>query len=128
MRIIGIDFGERHIGIAVADDRVPVAVPVTVIDASDDPVEDIARAVEEQQAGAVVMGLPLSLSGAEGLQAAHIREVAGRLSERISVPVHFQDERLTTAQAGRSRGPRSRQDAIAASILLQAYLDGQARR
>jgi putative Holliday junction resolvase len=66
----------------------------------------------------------LSLSGAEGPQAQRIREVAQELSRRIATPIDFQDERLTTAQAERVHGGKgSQKDAIAASILLQAYLD-----
>jgi putative Holliday junction resolvase len=124
MRIIGIDFGERHIGLATADDRVPVAVPLATIDAAGDPVARIEEAVLEQGAQAVVFGLPLSLSGAEGPQARRVREIADSLATRIDIPIEFQDERLTSAQAERAKGGKgARKDAIAASILLQAYLD-----
>ena len=124
MRIIGIDFGERRIGVAAADDRVPIALPIETIDATQDPVAQIERVVQEQRAEAIIFGLPLSLSGAEGPQAQRIREVARELSERIATPIDFQDERLTTAQAERVHGGKnSQKDAIAASIILQAYLD-----
>jgi len=123
MRIIGIDFGERHIGLATADDRLPIAVPLETIRATGDPVGDIARAVEEQGAGTVVFGLPLTLTGAEGPQAQRVREVAAALAERTTATIDFHDERLTSAQAERVPGGKGRRDAIAASILLQAYLD-----
>jgi putative Holliday junction resolvase len=124
MRVIGIDFGERHIGLATADDRVPVAVPLATVDAGGDPVARIEEAVREQGAEVIVFGLPLSMSGAEGPQAQRVREIAGLLAERIAIPIDFQDERLTSAQAERTAsGKGARKDAIAASILLQAYLD-----
>lgn len=123
MRIIGIDYGEKRIGVAAADDRVPIALPIETIDATQDPVAQLQRVVQEQRAEAIIFGLPLSLSGAEGPQAQRIREVARELSERITTPIDFQDERLTTAQASRVQGKNPQKDAIAASILLQAYLD-----
>lgn len=124
MRMIGIDFGERHIGLATADDRVPIAVPLATVDAAGDPVTRIEEAVREQGAQAVIFGLPLSLSGAEGPQAQRVREIAAALAARVDIPIEFQDERLTSAQAERAKGPKgARRDAIAASILLQAYLD-----
>lgn len=130
MRIIGIDFGERRIGVAAADDRTRIAVPVETVDVGADPAAEIARIAAEQQADEIVVGLPLSLTGAEGPQARRVREVIGALESLVSIPVRVQDERLTTAQAGRAsaagrgkRRGRENRDAIAASILLQAYLD-----
>jgi putative Holliday junction resolvase len=124
MRILAVDFGERHIGLATADDRVPIAVPLETVDATDDPVGRLERAVNEEHADLVVFGLPLSISGAEGSQALRTREIAEALAERITVPIEFEDERFTSAQA-ESVGARrkSRKDAIAASIFLQSYMD-----
>jgi putative Holliday junction resolvase len=125
MKIIGIDFGEKHIGLATADDRLPIAVPLETISATNDPVGDIAKAVEVQGAEAIVFGLPLSLTGAEGPQAQRVREVAAALAERTTATIDFHDERLTSAQADRMPGGKGRRDAIAASILLQGYLDSR---
>jgi putative Holliday junction resolvase len=136
MRIIGIDYGERRIGVAAADDRLRIAIPVTTISVGADPVDDLVYIVRDQRADELVVGLPLSLSGAEGPQAQHVREVVAELSTRVSIPIHLQDERLTTRQAERAT-PRKKQgvsrakagspgrDAVAAAILLQAYIDGQ---
>ena len=137
MRIIGIDFGERRIGVAAADDRTRIAIPLDTVDAGVDPVAEIARVLAEQNADEVVIGLPLSLSGAEGPQAERVREAIAQLEQRISIPIRTYDERLTTTQAsrvpvasGRSSGKRKgrahdNSDSIAASILLQAYLDSK---
>lgn len=129
MRIIGIDLGDRRIGVAAADDRTNVAIPVDTVDAGKDQVEAVARLVADQQAGEVVIGLPLSMSGAIGPQAEKVLEVVEALREKLAVPVHTWDERLTTVQAGRSGakrggGPASR-DAAAAAVLLQAFLDSR---
>lgn len=129
MRIIGIDLGERRIGVAAADDRTNVAIPVDTADAGKDQVEAVARIAAEQRADEVVIGLPLSMTGAMGAQAKKVLEVVEALREKLGVPVHTWDERLTTVQAGRSgakrgAGPASR-DAAAAAVLLQAFLDSR---
>lgn len=135
MRILALDIGERRIGVAAADDRARVAVPLAAIDPGPDPVEAIARLVEEQGAGELVVGLPLSLTGALGPQAQRVQALSEALARRLPIPVRTWDERLTTAEADhrlRPRGRRSRgsqplrprgRDAVAAAIILQAYLD-----
>jgi putative holliday junction resolvase len=130
MRLIGIDFGERRIGVAAADDRMRMAIPLETVVVTGDPVDDLVRIVEDQHPDEVVIGLPLSLTGAEGPQALRIREVAGQLSERITIPVRFHDERFTTTEAElvappAKRGKPDNRDSIAASILLQSYMDSQ---
>jgi putative Holliday junction resolvase len=135
MRIVGIDFGERRIGVAAADDRTRLAIPLTTAEVRGDPVDELVRIAQEQRAEEIVFGLPLSLTGAEGPQSQHIREIVAALSERISIPIRLHDERLTTRQAERT-SPRKKgvsrakagspgRDAVAAAILLQAYLDSQ---
>jgi len=130
-RILAIDPGERRIGVAAADLRLRVAIPLTTIEGGPDAVEAVARLAEEEGARALVVGLPLSLSGALGPQAERAQALAGALAERLSVPVLTWDERLTSAEARRrlSGGGRRRDkrdvDALAAAIILQAYLDSQ---
>ncbi len=126
MRILGIDVGERRIGVAVADDQALVAVPLTTIDPGPDPVGAIARLVLEQKADLLVVGLPLSLSGALGPQGQKVMALIEALSSRLSIPVETWDERLSTKEAQRRLGPGhppERRDALAAAIVLQAYLD-----
>lgn len=136
MRIIGIDFGEKRIGVAAADDRIRVAIPVATVNAAGDPVEAIIRIAADERAEALVIGLPLSLSGAEGPQAQVIRDAVSALETRLTIPIHLQDERLTTRQAShqmpqkkkgvsRAKAGAPTRDAAAAAILLQAYIDGQ---
>lgn len=129
MRIVGIDLGERRIGVAAADDRMNVAIPVDTVDAGKDQVETVSRIVLDQMADEVVIGLPLSMSGAIGPQAEKVLEVVEALRQRLGVTVHTWDERLTSVQAGKvgakgKSGATSR-DALAAALLLQTFLDSR---
>ena len=127
MRIIGIDLGERRIGVAAADDRTGVAIPIDTVEAGRDVIETLAQIVLDQRADELVIGLPLSMSGAVGQQAEGELKVIEELREKLSITVNTWDERLTTVQAGRGGAKRgtgaSSRDAIAASILLQAFID-----
>lgn len=129
MRIVGIDLGERRIGVAAADDKLNIALPVDTFDAGDDQVEAVTRIVTEQNADEVVIGLPLSMSGALGPQAEKVMVVVEVLRERLAIAVHTWDERLTTVQAGRGGAKRGTgggsRDAAAAALMLQAFLDSR---
>src|SRR3990170_2728047 len=105
MRILALDIGERRIGVAAADDRARVAVPITTITIDGAPAEAIVRLVQEQQADELVVGLPLSLSGALGPQAQRVQALAEALAARLPLPIHTWDERLTTVEAGRRLAP-----------------------
>lgn len=127
-RILGIDPGERRVGVAAGDRETGVAVPLTTIEAGRDPVEAVARLVEEEGATEIVVGIALSLSGTLGPQGERGQALAGALARRLDIPVHTWDERLSTSQARRAapRGKRRSKgeiDAAAAAIVLQAFLD-----
>ena len=130
-RILAIDPGERRIGVAAADLGLRLAIPLTTIEGGPDAVEAVARLVEEEGARALVVGLPLSLSGAFGPQAQRAQALAEALADRLSIPVLTWDERLTSAEArrrlssGGGRRDKRDVDALAAAIILQAYLDSQ---
>jgi len=148
MRILALDVGERRIGVAAADSETRVALPVGVVERRE-PAADaaaIARLMEEQKAEALVVGLPISLNGSLGPQAQVVREFGDQLAACLGLPVEYWDERLSTVEAqrrlappaGRGRRgkggrstkgrqtPRGRLDAVAASIILQSYLDRRA--
>lgn len=130
--ILGIDPGERRVGVAVADPETRFARPLEVIDAAqDDPVERIAGLVAELDVDVVVVGRPVGLSGKPGPAVASQQSFVERLRRRIDAPVEEYDERLTTViaeqglrAAGAARGARKKtRDAIAAQVMLQGYLD-----
>ena len=135
MRVVGLDLGERRIGVAVSDGAGALAVPHTVVERSADASADraaLARIVEELDGRLVVVGLPLSLDGRDGPAAERIRGEAAALADVLTVPVELVDERFTTVSANRAladagvRGRARRRvvDQVAAAILLQTWLDG----
>jgi len=136
MRVLALDIGEKRIGVAVSDPSGKVATPVTVLDATTALREgrDLSRLLEDyDDVGEIVIGLPRSLDGTEGPQAARTR-IAGDFVARTSgLPVVYVDERLTSREAERrmaetgadAKRRRGSVDMVAASILLQSYLDSR---
>lgn len=132
-RIMGLDIGERRIGVALSDAEGRLASPLTTINARPvaRSVERIARLVAEHAVSELVVGLPLTLRGEVGPQAQTVQQFARQLEERLGLPVHLFDERLTTAAADqllRETGlkPEKRKqqiDQVAAAIILQDFLD-----
>jgi putative Holliday junction resolvase len=134
VRVVGVDLGERRIGVAVSDSAARVATPYEVVERRGDrgaEHADIARIVQEVGALRVVVGLPLSMDGTEGPAARSARYEAAELAGRLPVGVELHDERLSTVQATRSmrqagagtRARRRRVDPVAAAVMLQSWLD-----
>lgn len=129
-RSLGLDIGDRRIGVAMSDPQGILASPLTIINRADEPsdINAILAIVDQNQVGAVVVGLPLSLNGSLGPQAEKVQDFAHQLRRHTEVTVEFRDERLTTASAQRlmkmtGKDRRSRDDAMAAALILQGYLD-----
>lgn len=135
MRLIGLDIGEKRIGVAVSDPSGSVATPLTVLDAARTMGDgrDLIRIISDYEAEGLVVGLPLTMGGTEGPQATRARRVAERLSLLTNTRLIFCDERLSSAEASRrmreagvsEKGQRGSKDMVAASIFLQSYLDSQ---
>jgi putative Holliday junction resolvase len=128
VRALAIDHGAARCGCALSDPSGTIVRPI-------DPVVPDPAAVEglvaEHGVETVVVGLPVSLDGTEGTQAAAARDFAAALAERLDVPVETYDERLTTKLAAASRrgGSRAAEDSLAAAHLLETWLTaGEARR
>jgi putative Holliday junction resolvase len=122
-RVLALDFGEARCGAALSDPTGTLATPLSAVERPDTRkgLQRVVQLVSEREAERVVVGLPLSLSGEEGPQAARTREWAEKLAARLSVPVDLHDERLTTRQAERTGG-RADADSRAAAHLLESYL------
>jgi putative holliday junction resolvase len=119
-RVIALDHGEARCGVAVSDPTGELVTPLPVIERPDTR-RGLARVVEvirEREAERVVVGLPLTLAGEEGVQAQAARAFAERLAQAAGVPVELHDERLTTRMADRSGGD----DSVAAAHLLESWL------
>lgn len=133
-KILGIDLGERRVGVAVWDDPELPARPLATLEVSpDERVAKIAALARREGATELVVGLPLRLDGREGASARAARRVAEALAKATKLPVSLQDERLTTTQAHAQRiaaGVKGRSgiDARAAAILLQTFVDAREAR
>jgi putative holliday junction resolvase len=134
VRALGIDLGSKRIGVALANTEGTLATPYEVVVRSGDRAQDHGRIAElaaEADAVALVVGLPLSLDGSDGPAAVAARAEAEELAIATGLPVELWDERLTTVSADRQlleldlRAPARRRvvDKVAASIMLQAWLD-----
>ncbi len=135
MRVLGLDIGEKRIGVAVSDPSGTVATPLAVVDAAPALGDGtgLRTLVADYEVELLVVGLPLSLDGTEGPQAARVRHAAGRLERLLGVPVTYTDERLSSSAASRAmaesgaseRDRRGSVDMVAATLFLQAYLDAR---
>jgi len=122
-RILALDHGAARCGCAASDPSGTVVRPLGAVERPDTRrgMGEIERLVLAEEAERVLVGLPLTLSGAEGAQAEQARAFADRLSRRLRVPVELHDERLTTRQAARGPGDGNL-DSRAAAHLLESYL------
>ena len=140
MRILGIDFGERRIGLALSDPTRTLASPLPTVKrraGKRPPLAILAGIAESHDAAALVFGLPLTLSGEDSEWTRTVRRVGAALSDRTGLPVHFVDERLTSVRAEKAvrslglpkkkREQKERVDAAAAVLILQSWLDRQSR-
>jgi putative Holliday junction resolvase len=126
-RVLALDYGSARCGCAVSDPTGTLATPLAPVErpASKDGLKAIAELVRDQGAARVVVGLPVSLSGEEGPQAAEARGFAQRLESLLDVPVDTWDERFTTRMAQATPG-RHAEDSRAAAHLLQSWLEAHA--
>lgn len=137
-RILGIDFGERRIGIAISDPSATIAQPLTVLTrraGKRPPVQAIADLIEQHDAHHVVIGLPLTLAGDESDWTREVRAFGNKLALRAGTGVSFADERMSSVAAERAvrslglkrseREQKERIDAAAAMLILQSYLDSR---
>ncbi len=140
MRTLGLDLGERRIGVAISDPLGMVARPLETVTCSA-KAEDfaaIADLVARHEVELVVVGQPLSLDGTAGPQARRITQYGQELADILPVPVIFWDERFSTVEAeeillqsqrGKTKRRKARKsgklDGIAAAVILQSYLDSQ---
>jgi putative Holliday junction resolvase len=144
VRVVGIDLGERRIGVAVSDASATLARPLKTIErgASDAEAVDRLHALvdalaAEEAVGAVVVGVPTRLDGSPNRQTGRVATVMALLSARLAVPVFPQDERLSSVEAEERlalrekdwRKRKAKLDAAAAAVILQDFLDaGTLRR
>lgn len=134
-RVLGVDHGDAHTGLAISDPLGITAQPKGVVEGPDlaGTAARVAELAREAGAVEIVVGLPVNMSGREGPRAKLARRFGAAVQELVAVPVRYWDERLTTVQAERvlrGRGARTRKentDVISAQFMLQSYLDARSR-
>ena len=137
-RILGIDYGERRVGLALSDPTGTIASPLPTLKrrkGKRPPVAPIARLVEEHEVEEIVLGLPLTLDGDDSDWTREVRRFGDALASRTGLAVALHDERMTSVRAERAvrslglsrekREEKERVDAAAAVLILQAYLDSR---
>ncbi len=131
-RILGLDPGERRVGVALSDPTGTIASPHSVIDRRSVELTEAVRSLcEEHDVEQIVVGLPTGLSGVEGPSAKAARTVGTSVADATGLPVEYQDERFTTVTAEaalleggvRREKRRDVRDKVAAAVILQTYLD-----
>lgn len=132
MRYLAIDLGAKRTGLASGDSIVKLVQPVEVIQQSRGAglLESLARAARMYGPDALVIGLPINMDGTEGPAAREVRAFAQTLADKVKLPVHFQDERLSSfsaeelmARSGRTHKEKKElRDALAACVILKDFL------
>jgi len=135
LRILGIDYGDRKIGLAVSDRLGITAQPLISYRRKTKKQDEdyFKRVVSEYEIEEVIVGLPLRMDGSSGTMAEKSREFAHWLEQILNLPVHFWDERLTTKQANKiliqqkisSKAKKDIEDQISAMIILSTYLESK---
>ena len=129
MRVLALDYGAARCGCALSDPTGTLATPIEPVlrPATRRGLDRVAELVANHEAKRVVVGLPLSLSGADSAQTTETRAWAARLADAVPVPVELYDERFTTRLAGWAGGTASSEDSRAAAVLLDGWLARFAR-
>lgn len=138
MRVMGIDYGDRNIGVAVSDAFRWTAQGLTTVEKRRDggELDRIAELAKEHEVSEIVVGLPKNMNGSVGPRGEICIEFAEQIRQKLEIPVHLWDERLTTVAAERtlleadvSRKKRKQViDKMAATLILQNYLDSNTKR
>lgn len=131
-RILGIDFGERRVGLAISDELRLTAQPLATLEGrpQTELLRELAKLVESECVERIIVGMPISLSGEKGQAAQRVEEFVEKLRATVGVPVETLDERMTTRIAEKAlretdvRGRRARKviDRVAAALILESYL------
>lgn len=135
MRILGIDYGQKRIGIAISDELGVVATPLGTVEENgvNAAVAAIAKIVAEREVEKIIVGLPRNMDGSFGPKAQETQVFVEKLRTRVTVPIQMWDERLTTKAAERAlieadvsrKKRREVVDKLAAQMILQSFLDSQ---
>ncbi len=132
-RLMGIDFGEVRIGIALSDPLQIISQPLKVISNDDNTIYEIQKIIKTEEVGKIILGLPLNLDGEDTKKTIEVREFSEILKSNVDIPVIFWDERYSTVEANEKlkqmgygiAESRKVIDKVAASIILKSYMENQ---
>lgn len=122
MRVLGIDFGTKRIGLALSDESHTLAREYNIY-SPNQFWQEIKNIIDSEGVERVVIGLPLNMSGDSTDKTREVQEFSDQLQEQLTVPIEFMDERLSSVMANNLPGGRQNVDSLAAQIILQNYLD-----
>ena len=127
MKYLGMDYGDKHIGIAISDEDGKFAFPRVVLDNNLDKVLFFLKEfIETEKVGEIILGLPLNFSMGETKQTKKVREFAEILKNNLDIEVAFQNEILSTKEVQKGGGASSKMiDASSAALILQSFLDNR---
>jgi len=129
MKYLGIDYGSKRVGLAISDEDGKIAFPRAVVPNDEKLIPFVARMIEEEKVAKVVVGDTRSSSGIENPITKKVEAFAAALKERGGIPVELVSEIFSSVEAGRySEKSTDHNDASAAAIILQRFLDMQAHR
>ncbi|HBV57871.1 MAG TPA: Holliday junction resolvase RuvX [Candidatus Magasanikbacteria bacterium] len=123
--LLGLDYGEKNIGLAVADENSKMALPYKVLinNGEDFILKELKKIIIEEKISKIIVGLPLSLSGEESKKTLEIREFSAFLAKNLDIPVEMKDERLSSRLADTlSQDAKNNRDIGAAMVILESYL------
>ncbi len=126
MILLGIDYGEKRIGLAVANCETKIATPYKVLEnkGTEAVINEIKKVCKAEKIGRIIVGLPISLGGQLGPQAEKVLQFVRLLKEKLKIPVKTEDERLTSAMVDKlAKEQKVERDAVAAMLILQSHLD-----
>jgi putative Holliday junction resolvase len=131
VRIIGIDYGQKRVGLAMSDPLGITSQPLPFLPNDKNMFAQLKKLVEENQVSEIVVGLPITMRGSASEMTAEVEKFVDQLETHISIPIYLQDERLSTMESEKllisadvSRKKRKEvRDSMAASIILQDYLE-----
>lgn len=124
MRILGIDYGKKRIGLAISDESQTFARELKILSPKDF-FKNILNLIKEEEVGKIVLGWPLNMTGKETDKTREVGKFKQRLEELVKVKVDIMDERLSTSMAKNLPGGATDRDSLAAQIILQNYLNRQ---
>lgn len=123
MRLLGIDFGLKRVGIALSDETGTLAFPHSVLPNNKNLVAEVAQIAKDQKVKAIVLGESKDLGGAANPLQKEIEEFKKAVMKEMKRPVYYEPEFWSSFQAGRYQGKTDKLDASAAAIILQSFLD-----